>query len=303
MKLLLIDDDQIDRMNIKRILGRSGHKLQITEAQTAEEGLKFAQDEVFDIILLDYLLPGVTGLDLLKILRNFTIHSTAIVMLSHSENESTGLKCIEAGAQDFIPKNEVQPSRLIQAIMQAKMRFRMEQELLESHNKLVKMAATDTLTGLANRDSFEIRIRSEISLAEQQENHLALVLLDLNNFKEVNVSMGHPVGDQLLIEIARRLVQSAGVGDLLFRISGNEFAIVVEHPDTSERVRQLVKQIFSALAAQLVIDEVDIVVTASVGISIYPTCAKDAMQLMKGADTALSRAKEMGANQYHFCTD
>jgi DNA-binding NarL/FixJ family response regulator len=135
-KLLIIDDDTVDRMTIIRALKQSHHSMEFTEASSAEEGLDWIQKKQYDLVLLDYQLPTMTGLELLDHLNRSTLHRAAIVMLSHNEDDALAIQCIEAGAQDFITKGEINVFRLTRAILHAKERFRIEEKLSKASAKL-----------------------------------------------------------------------------------------------------------------------------------------------------------------------
>ncbi len=300
MKLLLIDDDTVDRMNTRRSLARSKHPMDVTEASSASEGLKLVNDNRFDLILLDYQLPSMNGLELLKLFRQPPRNNAAVVMLSHRDDEQLALKCIDAGAQDFITKSEITASRLVRAILHAKERSKIDQQLRESHEKLRNLAEVDTLTGLANRYMFEEKLNSSLPMAQREGKSLALVMLDLDKFKDVNDTLGHAAGDHLLIEVARRLQAPIREGDLLCRLGGDEFAIIVHNLDNAALIRLLTQRIIAALSEPFFIEGCNFVVSASIGIASYPECATDAIQLMKCADVAMYRSKENGRNQAHF---
>lgn len=307
MNLLLIDDDRVDRMNSIRALDRSGHLLNITEASSAEEGLGFHQSEQYDMILLDYQLPTMTGLELLKRFNSRNNNHIAVVMLSNSEDEALAIECIEAGAQDFIVKSEITTSRLIRALLHAKERYKIEKELRLSREEMRlsresmrQLAEKDSLTGLANRHVFEEHLGLSIFQAKRSNKGLALLMLDLDNFKNVNDTLGHNAGDQLLIEVAHRFVQQIREGDLLCRIGGDEFAILAQNLDDPVKIEHLTKRILDTLSKPFIIDGVSLTVTTSIGVANYPDNATDAVQLLKCADVAMYRSKGLGRNQCHF---
>ncbi len=307
MNLLFIDDDDVERETVKRILKQSKHSIQVVEANAAEQGLELARENHFDLILLDYQLPTMNGLEVLRLLLQSPLNSIAVVMLSHTEDDELALKCIHAGAQDFITKSEVTVPRLLRALTHSKERFRIEQELRERHRKLSKsheqlrkMAEMDALTGLANRYMFETGLKHALPQAERKGKTLALVMLDLDKFKDVNDTLGHAVGDQLLVEVAQRLNKTVREGDLLCRLGGDEFAILVHDLNNVASVRLLTHRILASFAKPLVIEGCDIVISASIGIASYPECATDAIQLMKCADVAMYRSKEAGRNRTHY---
>lgn len=300
MKILLIDDDTIDRMNAIRNLKHSGLAFDVTEADTAKKGLELATVDQFDVVLLDFSLPDMDGLEVLTLLQGVWIKSTAIIMLSHSSDEGLALKCIEAGAQDFIVKSEVSSVRLKRAILQAQERFKLEQELRSSYVKLRHLAERDTLTGLTNRYFFDETLKNAIPTAKREHKSLALIMLDLDFFKNVNDTMGHEAGDNLLQEVAKRLKSPLREGDTLCRLGGDEFAILVQNLDNIFNIGQLIARIFESLKPPVNINGSLLTVTASLGIATYPECAADSNQLMKCADVAMYRSKAAGRNQSHF---
>ena len=137
MRLLLIDDDELDRLSVARVLKRQASILiEVSEATTGELGLLLAQEQRFDAILLDYLLPDQSGLDVLHKLRADGFSRTTIIMLSNLEDDVLAEQCIEAGAQDFLLKIEVNGRRLTRAIRQAQQRYIMDEALRNTHERL-----------------------------------------------------------------------------------------------------------------------------------------------------------------------
>ena len=184
--------------------------------------------------------------------------------------------------------------------MQAKERCRIEQELLASHEQLRQLAEIDILTGLANRYMFEENLKKALPIAQNRGVSVALMMLDLDKFKDVNDTLGHDAGDQLLKEVATRLREPVRDGDLLCRLGGDEFAILVQNLEEISLIRRIAKRILSSLNKPLVINDCKIQVSASIGIATFPECASDPIQLMKCADVAMYRSKEVGRNQFRF---
>ncbi|WP_020591542.1 two-component system response regulator [Kiloniella laminariae] len=300
MNLLLIDDDMVDRANTVRTLNRSGYALNITEAETAEDGLGQYKKATYDIVLLDYQLPTMTGLELLKLFNSDSHECNAVVMISNHDDEDLAISCIENGAQDFIPKSELSSSRLIRAIMHAKERYKIDQQLRRSHEQLKVMAERDALTGLSNRYVFEEEMTTAIPRAERQGVRLALLMLDLDCFKVVNDTLGHAAGDRLLVEVAKRLSAQVRGGDLLCRLGGDEFAILVHNLADPIMMRLFSQRIFAAFSTPFILEEIEFTISASIGIAVYPDCAQDAMQLMKCADVAMYRSKEKGRGRASY---
>lgn len=301
MDILIIDDDAVDRMSAIRTLNKSELKLnRVDQADTAEQGIQLATHHRYDVILLDYKIPPRNGIEILREIRGRNDYATAIVMLSHSNDESLALSCIEAGAQDFIMKSEVTAPRLQRAILIASERHALEKQVMESHEQLRYLAERDSLTGLRNRYFFDESLNDEVTRSVRNNHPLALLLLDVDNFKRVNDIFGHQAGDAFLKEIARRLESTVRKSDKLCRLGGDEFAIIVDDLPQLEKVRLLSDRVFDCLKPPILIGDESIDITVSIGIASFPHCADNAVDLMKCADVAMYRAKELGRNQAQY---
>ena len=157
MKVLIVDDDVVDRKVVKRTLcASSDSHHEVQEATSAAQGMSLLSSSQFDVILLDYRMPEVDGIEMVSDMRaKPDMGNTAIVMISAYDEPSLALDCIEAGAQDFLAKNEITLSKLEKAILFANKRFEIEQRMHKSYLAVKKMAEKDPLTGLSNRYHFE----------------------------------------------------------------------------------------------------------------------------------------------------
>lgn len=301
IKLLIIDDDEIDRLSVLRTLKNSNLEFDVIhEADTPSNGLELTQKIHFDIILLDYHLPSENGIEVLRTIRKTHDDSTAVVMLSNNSDEQLALQCIEAGAQDFLLKSEVSISRLRRAIVISTERYNLEQQLKRSHEQLRVLAEQDSLTGLSNRYFFDETLNHLIPQAERIGASIGLLMLDLDNFKNINDSLGHDAGDEFLKIVAKRLKKATRNGDHICRLGGDEFAVVVPNLKSLDPLRHLSSRIFNELSVPAIIKNKEIIITASIGVATYPECAESAMDLMKSADIAMYRAKNSGRNQTQY---
>lgn len=166
--------------------------------------------------------------------------------------------------------------------------------------KMTHLAQHDALTNLPNRALLSDRITQAITLAERRGSHLALLFLDLDNFKHINDSLGHAVGDQLLQEVARRLSDCVRSSDTVSRLGGDEFVVLLSESQSAEDAAHTAEKILSALAVPHSTGEQQLHITSSIGISTYPSDAEDGESLIKNADTAMYQAKEEGRNNYQF---
>ena len=301
MKLLLIDDNDLDRQAIIRTFKKAEWNIQITQASSANSGLQEFEADDFDAVLLDYRLPDMDGLDTLRLLVRHPNHHAAIIILTGAmENDELEQKCIEAGAQDVLFKSDISHKHLTRAIVHARTRHLLERELFESHQRLRTLAENDSLTGLANRYYFDESLRTAIPRANRLNDKLALLFLDLDNFKIINDSMGHDAGDQLLKEVAKRLLHVVRNGDVVCRLGGDEFAILAHNFESQERIVQLAERILEELRPPFTIKNSEQFISASIGVATYPDAGEDSGDMLKAADLAMYRAKRDGKNNYHF---
>ena len=304
MNILIVDDDIVDRESIKRTLGRSTTQFNFVETESVDEALAALLEQKFDAILLDYRMPKRDGIELLLELRNASLDiSVAVIMLSNSEETELALECVRAGAQDFLLKSEVSTSRLNRAIVQAQVRFELEQKLHVSYQETKKLAEHDTLTGLYNRYSFEEALQLSILQKARDNTKLALTLFDLDNFKFINDNYGHHIGDEILIQVSQRVSDCLRGNEVFARLGGDEFAIILSNLHTIDNATRVTKRILNSLDEPFNISGIVINMTASIGIAIYPDNTLNANELLKHADIAMYRSKKLGRNQICYFED
>ncbi|MGV3581476.1 MAG: putative bifunctional diguanylate cyclase/phosphodiesterase [Methylophilus sp.] len=178
-----------------------------------------------------------------------------------------------------------------------------DKQVIETNQRYEYLANHDMLTGLPNRRLFEARLAQAIDSATTGKYALALVYIDIDRFKTVNDSLGHVIGDSLLVEIVKRLNARLKLEHTFSRFGGDEFAVIVEKVDDKSDVESIAQEVTDLLAKPFLINDTqEIIVGASLGISLFPTDAKDAVQLVRNADSAMYHAKENGRNHYEFYT-
>ena len=160
------------------------------------------------------------------------------------------------------------------------------------------LAHVDPVTSLPNRHEFNERLAFALTKADRFESAVGLLLLDLDNFKVVNDTLGHDCGDVLLRLVAERLLHTLRSNDVICRIGGDEFVIIVEPADDAREVDGVATKILAALGAPFSVEGHDLYVSASIGVSVYPRDAVDARTLTRSADTAMYHAKNRGKNAY-----
>ena len=181
-----------------------------------------------------------------------------------------------------------------------------EREVIQEEIKY--LAYHDHLTGLPNRLLFNDYLNHAIFMANRTKKALAVMFLDLDGFKMINDTMGHAVGDELLIEVSNRLIDTLRKSDTVDRIGGDEFGIMIENLDDMEYLDNedkfsiVAEKILGSFKEPFTFNNQDCFITTSVGVALYPTDGEDAEVLTKNADIAMYMAKEKGKNQYIFCT-
>jgi len=169
------------------------------------------------------------------------------------------------------------------------------------HN-LKHLAHHDVLTNLPNRLLLDARLNHAIERAKRENLQVAVMFIDLDHFKTVNDSLGHEVGDKLLMSVSNRLTNCIREDDTVARLGGDEFVIIIEQVHDIGNLDPLLKKIMSVTSDTISISEHDISISASIGISIYPDDGKSPEQLMRNADSAMYYVKDNGRRKYHFYT-
>jgi len=172
----------------------------------------------------------------------------------------------------------------------------------EMQKKIEHLAYHDHLTGLANRWLFTDQLDHALSLSGRMAKMLAIMFLDLDGFKMINDSLGHALGDQLLKEVSKRLVNTIRKSDVVARIGGDEFVIMIENEENIEAIKLVAEKVLNSFNEPYKLNGQECFVTTSIGVAVYPTDGENAETLLKNADIAMYKAKEKGRNNCRFCT-
>jgi len=174
--------------------------------------------------------------------------------------------------------------------------------LKEDEERIKLQANYDSLTGLPNRNLFMDRLSRSIESAERQKSRLALMFIDLDQFKSVNDTMGHQAGDNLLQQTAQRLQNSIRKSDTVARLGGDEFTVLMPDINEISHIESIINNLLSVLSAQYTLQDYEVFVTASIGLTVFPDDGTTADVLLSNADSAMYRAKEKGRNNAQFFT-
>ncbi|MGB1465754.1 MAG: EAL domain-containing protein [Alcanivorax nanhaiticus] len=170
----------------------------------------------------------------------------------------------------------------------------------ETEQQLQFLSNYDRLTGLANRSQFREHLHKSLTLARLNREKVALLMIDLDRFKPINESLGHEIGDRLLKAAAERLSHFAGEEEHLARVGGDEFTLLIEKYSNEATISQLCQKIINAMKKPFLIDGHELLLGASIGISIFPDTAKEAQSMINQSDMAVYQAKRSGGNNFQF---
>jgi diguanylate cyclase (GGDEF)-like protein/PAS domain S-box-containing protein len=186
------------------------------------------------------------------------------------------------------------------AVHDVTVRRKAESHLMEKHQQLDHLAHHDQLTGLPNRLYLQVHLPEAIEEAKKNNSVLAVLFLDLDRFKHVNDSRGHETGDKLLKTVAQRIRSTMRVEDVVVRMGGDEFIVVLKGVRSSEQVSDAAGRINHALSAPMIVDGRTLVTTVSIGVALYPHDGADMGELLRHSDTAMYQAKDRGRNNFQL---
>jgi two-component system, cell cycle response regulator len=289
--LVLVAESSAEiRDALLRRLGERGHR--VAGAGEGEEALALVEREAPDVVLLDHELPGIHGMEVLDRLRaHEELAAVPVIMLTGSSDPELMREALRRGAHDCLRK-PFDPAELDARVLAALRVKRLHDALLDANRRLAHQALTDDLTGLANRRHGGHQLEREVALCVRHGRLLALVRVDVDHFKAINDSHGHEAGDQVLVEVARRLEGAVRGGDELARWGGDEFVALLPDTDKAGALRAAERLRAAVAAAPVQAAGTELDVTISVGWAHWAGDTPD--DLLARADRALYRAKDAG---------
>lgn len=290
VSILVVEDSVIDRHQIARYLEEWG--LDFRAVGDGLEGWDLLQKpDAPGLVLLDWMLPGIDGIELCRRIRTRSADGTYFytVMLTVKDKKQGLLTAMAAGADDYLAK-PVDPAELKARVLVGKRILELQQSL--------KFAAThDFLTQLLNRAEILAGLTRELARSRRTGQPLAIILADLDHFKQVNDSLGHAAGDEALKGVAQRLKSDLRPYDLAGRYGGEEFLVVLPACDLIPATHRAEQLRLSVSRAPTLTPSGSIPITLSLGVTVSnPDSDLTEQELLQQADQALYRAKEKGRN-------
>lgn len=308
IRVLHLEDNQLDVELISELLRESGLHCAIETVHTRDGFQSHLQHrQNWDIILADFGLPGFDGLSALAIARELR-PNTPFIFVTGTMGEDNAVESLKHGATDYVLKQNL--ARLAPAVNRALKeraetlrRLDVEAKLKESRDELQFLAYHDSLTGLPNRSFLLERLPDILANAERYEKKAAVLFIDLDEFKVINDSLGHSVGDLVLKSVAERLKSTIRQGDVAARLGGDEFVLVLSGIKDASDAAMAADRINHIVAAEIRADDhPPLIVSCSIGIDVFPDNGGDPESLLRNADAALYAAKENGRNTWRFFT-
>ncbi|MGH1351005.1 MAG: two-component system response regulator [Methyloligellaceae bacterium] len=293
VRILLVDDSGDNYSNIQELLGSEDiSHYDILWTDNYIKGIKELSSEKFDICLVRYELENNGGVEFQ---RYVGLHDQSLptIFLTNEPNEIAAKATEELGVVDCLAYSELTPALLKRIIKYAI-------SLKGSEKKLLDLSYRDSLTGIPNRSLFQVRIKDAMALSSRQKTMVAVLFLDVDNFKDINDLMGYQAGDQLLVEIAKRLQIATRESDIISRLGGDEFAVVATNIQSERDVVIVASRLLDSLLEPINVECFDFKVSVSIGIALSPSDGENVEALVRSGDEALYQAKAVNRGTYHF---
>lgn len=288
IRVLVVDSNPRDVLLLRELLADTAPaRFEIQHVDRASAALGHPDLDRFDVALLDLHLPDAHGFEALAGIAQ-RAPSLPVLISSGASDEATAVEALRRGAQDYLVKGQGDGLLVARAI-----RYAIERKKIE--DRLAWMALHDPLTGLLNRNAFRSQLDHTLARAERNGEAVAVFFLDLDDFKKINDTLGHNAGDLVLQSVAERLRGAVREMDVVARMGGDEFTVLVESVPSREGAETVARKILGAVEHPIRLAGRSVRVTASVGLAYCDrarTCAADL--LVRGADEAMYRAKALG---------
>jgi diguanylate cyclase (GGDEF)-like protein len=291
LRVMIVEDSEDDAELLLQELRRGGFEPEHERVETAQAMTAALDRQLWDIVFGDFSMPRFNGAAALKLVRSRGF-DLPFIFVSGTIGEDAAIDAMRSGANDYIMKGNLK--RLLPAVERELREAEVRKKHRQAEELVRYLAFNDTLTGLPNRTSLHERLEKAIAEGQQSGRSAALLLLDLDHFKEINDTLGHDRGDLLLQQVGVRLQGLLRPSDVVARLGGDEFAVLL--PLSESRYASLVAtKIQEGLEPPFVIEGLSVAVEASIGISLFPEHGDNPEGLLQRADVAMYAAKQAGS--------
>lgn len=306
--ILIIDDDEQIRRFLLQLLGADHN---CTTAESAESALALLASENFDLVISDINMSGISGLELVPTVLSKNPDGV-VIMVSGQQTIDYAIEAMRVGAFDYITK-PVDVQHIEAAVRRAlshhqllreKRRYEnhLEELVKERTAEIERLAYYDRLTDLPNRTLFVDRHEKAIASARIGKHGMGVVLISLDRFKNINDTLGHTAGDQLLKHVALRLQECVGAKGVLARFEGPEFAVLLTEISDPAVAKEISASVIASFKKSFSVANQEVYITPSIGISLFSENGNTGTTSLQNAGAALHRAKLSGGNNYQLYT-
>lgn len=294
MKVLIAEDDAVSRHVIKANLEKWGY--QVIETRDGGEAWKIlSSDDAPNLALLDWVMPEIDGIEVCRRIRAMGREPYIyVILLTAKAQKEEMIEGLECGADDYVVK-PFHPHELRVRLRAGERIVALQQQLIDAREKLRELATRDTLTGILNRGAVYDLLRQELERGVRGKTPVHICMLDIDHFKRINDTLGHPAGDEVLRETAARIRHALRAYDTVGRYGGEEFLVILPG-GTSESAHAVAERIRICINDSPVrVQENEVAITASLGLaSVEMPTSVEPDTLLKEADLALYEAKHSG---------
>ena len=288
LRILIVEDSEDDTELLLHELRRGNYEPTHLRVETAEDMGNALLTGNWDVVVSDYSMPHFNAFAALELLHS-TQKDIPFIVVSGAIGEDRAITAMKLGAHDYILKGHMK--RLVPAVERELREAKVRKERHQAEETIRRLAFTDLVTGLPNRVRFQELVHESV-LAGQRENYpVSLLIMDLEHFKEVNDTLGHNSGDKLLRQVGQSLRNALLTSGVVARLGGDEFGILLPQLGAAQDVQLAIRKIQQCLSTPLMIDNIPIVVEASIGVATSPNHADNGELLFQQADIAMYRAK------------
>jgi diguanylate cyclase (GGDEF)-like protein len=305
MSSILIVDDEPDNFDVIETF-LSDQEYELHYAASGQDGINILEDLKPDLILLDVMMPGMDGIEVcqrIKAIREW--ESLPIIIVTSLTSKKDLAECLNAGADDFItkPVNRLELRARVKSMLRIRHQYqelatfntRLESLVQERTAQLHQMIFRDGLTQLPSRASF---LEKMTAIRSSGESSFAVIYLDCDQFKLVNSSLGHKLGNELLKTIGERLRQYIRPGDMLARFGEDEFCFLVRNADDPALLTTFIQQLLESFNSPFNVGNHEIFTTACIGVALDADYFEQSGEILQAADTAMYQAKLHGKGSY-----
>ncbi|MFI5305073.1 MAG: diguanylate cyclase [Nitrospiria bacterium] len=301
MKILIVDDSDLFREEVKRSLIDKKIPGEFVDAKDGIEAMKFILNNKIDLVISDWIMPRLNGMMLLQNIRSHPdLHDLPVIILSSKEGVSNRIEAFREGATDFMSK-PFYPEELAVRVMNLLKLREMHEQLKEKNEQLQRLSTFDPLTGLYNRHYLSHALKREWKRSIRFNSFMGCLMIDLDGFKDINDSMGHMCGDEILKEIAELISPIVRGYDFCARYGGDEFIVVLSN-NSIEGIQTVAERVRLVISQHCFITKqgLNLKLTASIGCLVLKGKeVEHPDKIIDLADQALYLAKNNGKNRVH----